>query len=136
MGVQLDITASPPPKAGADARRLQVAGAHHVASREPEKAAPPTTSPEHGSHQRDVVMLPAATQQVQSQVGATYILYRHSNIACCTCLLSADLRIVGQANWYLRLDSCLCEIPVYTFRLGEAANILQVSPQLSGTPDH
>ena len=93
VGVQLNITASSTPKAVADARQLQVAAAHHVASREPADAAPPKVSLGHGSHQRDAVLLPAATQQVQSQVGAAYVSCRQTIVpaapACCqqTCIL-------------------------------------------------
>lgn len=70
VGVQLDITASPPPQAAADAQHLQLVPGHQVASTQPADAAPPNVSAEPARLQSDALMSPAAKQQVESQVGA------------------------------------------------------------------
>lgn len=80
VGVQLDITAPPTPKAIAD---LQVAPAGNATvSGDPAEAVPADTGAE---QQTGILSSPAASQQVQSQVSALY-RHQHSDMQSYTCL--------------------------------------------------
>ena len=80
VGVQLDVTAPPTPKAIAD---LQAAPAGNVAaSGDPAEAASANAGAE---QQTGMLRSPAASQQVQSQVFALY-QYQHSSMPSYACL--------------------------------------------------
>ena len=97
VGVQLDITMPPTPKAATAANAA-------AGSSEPAEAAIANAGVEQAGQQTGIPESPAASQQAQSQVcllcctGSSTTLQAQRNKCGYTCVLLADLHIVVQAK--------------------------------------
>ena len=109
VGVQLDITMPPTPKAAAPANAA-------ARSLEPAEAAPASACAEQGGQQTGVPESPAASQQAQSQVcllcctGTSTGLQAQCNKCSYTGMLLADLHVAVRQNMKAFPIGCTCHI--------------------------